>query len=183
MHHTMLLTAIRGSAFIKGDEEIMQETKSKKQRYNTCGIPEAGWKDGFCRACGHSTCEVTDDMIIDGRVYQYAEKHNLLYGGKFSPAYIREMLEQKRKLRIPKYFCEAIACDGLSFDCLAQFPRNKKLRVCRASKDGTFQIGDLVWRSDDTPGTCDGINFVQNAACLDAEFCDQALQGALFEEP
>ena len=173
----------RGGNYGKGDEEIVQETKSKKQRYNTCGIPEAGWKDGFCRECGHAVCQVTEDMIINWRVYQYAEKHRLLIGDKFSPAYIREVLERKgRKLRVPKYFYEAISCDGLHFNCLSDFPRNKKLRVCRNSNDGTSRIGDLVWRSNDAPGTCDGINFAQDAACLDAEFCNQALQGAMFEE-
>lgn len=162
---------------------MTQRKENTKQCFNTCGIPEDRWKDGFCRECGYSVCEITNDMVIDGRVYQYAEKHNLLYGDKFSPAYIRDVLAQKgHKLRIPRYFCEAISCDGLAFNCLADFPRNKKLRVCRASDDGTFRIGDVVWRPDAVPGFCDGINFVQEAACLDAQCCDQALRGAMFEE-
>lgn len=125
-------------------------------------------------------------MIIEDRVYKYAQKHHLLIGGKmptFSPENIRKQFEKPAVARkAPKYFLEAISCDGLTFSNLDSFPQNVVLRVCRGSDDGTFRVGDLVWRHIGTHPCSDGINFVQEAACLEAEECVGALKGAHFEQ-
>lgn len=152
------------------------------KRCNTCGIPEDQWDDGFCRKC-HRTCEMTPDMVISQRAFQYADKHGLLDTfAMFNKMVVRERLERiGRKKKIPKYLREAASCDGVSFSSLAEFPCGQMYRVCRDSLDGTFLVGDLVWRSNPKPGIPDGINFANEAGCLDAECCDKALKGAMFE--
>ena len=151
-------------------------------RCNICGVPENRWEDGFCHECRHS-CEMTPDVIISQRAFQYADKHGFLDTfAVFNTRTVREKLERiGRKKKVPKYLREAASCDGLSFPSLAEFPWGQLYRVCRDSLDGTFLVGDLVWRSNPKPGIPDGINFVQEAGCLDAEYCDKALKGAMFE--
>ena len=151
-------------------------------RCNICGVPENRWEDGFCHECRHS-CEMTPDVIISQRAFQYADKHGFLDTfAVFNTRTVREELERiGRKKKVPKYLREAASCDGLSFPSLSEFPCGQLYRVCRDSLDGTFLVGDLVWRSNPKPGIPDGINFVQEAGCLDAEYCDKALKGAMFE--
>ena len=151
-------------------------------RCNICGVPENRWEDGFCHECRHS-CEMTPDVIISQRAFQYADKHGFLDTfAVFNTRTGREKLERiGRKKKVPKYLREAASCDGLSFPSLSEFPCGQLYRVCRDSLDGTFLVGDLVWRSNPKPGIPDGINFVQEAGCLDAEYCDKALKGAMFE--
>lgn len=152
------------------------------KRCNICGIPEDQWDNGFCRKCSHS-CEMTPDVVISQRAFQYAAKHGLLDTfAMFNARVVREKLERiGRKKKVPKYLREAASCDGLSFSSLSEFPCNQMYRVCRGSLDGTFLVGDLIWRSTPKPGFPDGLNFVQEAGCLDAEYCDKALQDAMFE--
>ena len=152
------------------------------KRCNICGVPEDQWENGFCRKC-RGGCEMTSDVIVSQRVFQYADKHGLLNTfAQFEAKVVREKLERiGRKKKVPKYLREAVSCDGLSFSTLSEFPCDKLYRVCRDSLDGTFLVGDLVWRSAPKPGIPDGINFVYEAGCLDAEYCDKALQGAMFE--
>lgn len=151
-------------------------------RCNVCGIPEDQWDDGFCHECRHS-CEMTAEVIVSQRAFQYAAKHGLLDSfAMFNARAIRGKLERiGRKKKVPKYLREAASCDGLSFSFLAEFPCNQMYRVCRDSLDGAFLVGDLVWRSPQKPGVPDGLNFVQEAGCLDTEHCDAALKGAMFE--
>ena len=126
---------------------------------------------------------MTPDVIISQRAFQYADKHGFLDTfAVFNTRTVREKLERiGRKKKVPKYLREAASCDGLSFPSLSEFPCGQLYRVCRDSLDGTFLAGDLVWRSNPKPGIPDGINFVQEAGCLDAEYCDKALKGAMFE--
>lgn len=125
-------------------------------------------------------------MIIEERVYEYAQKRHLPLPGKrgtFSPNFIRDRFENPAVAKkAPKYFLEAISCDGLTFADLDSFPQDIVLRVCRCSNDGTFRVGDLVWRHVGKHSNSDGINFVQDAACLEAGECDEALKGAHFEQ-
>lgn len=151
-----------------------------RARCNVCGIPENQWENGFCSACG-TVCSMTPDVIIEQRVFDYAKKHNLLDYGTFHKGIIFQRMNNKY-FRFPKYFRNAIARDGQAFSSLEEFPKDKVLMVCRDSKDGTFQVGMLVWRGGTAPGGLDGINFVDEAVCLDAEFCDEALKGAMFED-
>lgn len=151
-------------------------------RCNLCGIPEDQWKDGFCHECQY-ICEITPDLIISQRAFQYAAKHGLLDTfSMFNKRAIRGKLERiGRKKKVPKYLREAASCDGLSFSSLSEFPCGQLYHVCRDSLDGAFLVGDLVWRSIPKPGVPDGLNFVQEAGCLDAADCNEALKGAMFE--
>ena len=125
---------------------------------------------------------MTPNVIIEQRVYDYAKKHDLLNGFTFSPYHIRTLMEKKRRtFKPPKYFIAAISYNGMEFASLRDFPCERILRVCKESTDGTFRIGDLVWRDEPHTGVPDGINFIQDASCLRAESCDKALQGARFE--
>lgn len=156
--------------------------EKKLERCNICGVPESKWENGVCSACVRCSCEITDDLIIEERVYRYAEKHDLLNGDTFQPETARKRLEHvMANRRGPKYFKEAISCDGQVFNTLADFPIGQVYRVCRGSNDGSFTVSDLVWRSPGKDGIMDGINFIQEAGCLEPEFCDAALQGAMFE--
>ena len=154
-----------------------------KDRGNICGVPESKWDNGICRVCGDNRyCEMTEDVIVEQRAYQYAEKHSLLDMGALNTTAARGKLEKIcRKKKVPKYFRDAVSCDGLTFSSLAEFPYGQMYRVCHDSLDGSFLVGDLVWRSEPKPGKLDGINFVQEAACLDEELCNEALKGAMFE--
>lgn len=153
-----------------------------EKRCNICGVPEDQWENGFCRKCQHG-CEMVSNTIVSLRAFQYAAKHGLLNTfALFDARVIREKLEYLgRKKKVPKYLREAVSCDGLSFSSLLEFPCNQMYRVCRDSLDSTFLVGDLVWRSPSKPGVPDGLNFKQEAGCLDAEYCVKALQGAMFE--
>lgn len=149
---------------------------------NICGIPETEWVGGWCKSCA-STCEMAPNVVIDQRVYSYAKKNGLLNGTMFDKNHILNLLEKPQQLKkAPQYFREAVSKDGKVFSSLQEFPKDKVFRVCHDSKDGTFRTGALVWRGAPAPGGLDGINFIQEAACLDAEFCDKALEGACFEE-
>lgn len=148
---------------------------------NTCGIPEKEWKDTrICTACGKNRqCHIEDDMIIPQRVFEYANKNSLLDMGTFFAESVRRTLSHKKNYRkTPKYVRDACSCDGMQFKSLCEFPKGEVLRVCREGKGKDFMVGDIVWRSK--KGT-DGINFYQEAGCLDAEYCDEALQGVHFE--
>ena len=150
-------------------------------KYNICGISELEWIDGICSHCG-SVCAMTGDVVVEKRVYDYAVKHGFLDCCVLNFSAARAKLERmSRKKKVPKYFRDAISCDGLTFSSLHEFPCNQMLRVCRDSNDGTFQVGDLVWRSTPKKGFPDGINFVKEAGCLDGEYCSDALKGAMFE--
>lgn len=155
-----------------------------QKRCNICGIPEEEWTSGICTSCGHSKCEVRQEDIIERRAYEYAEKKGLLDTfAAFNKRIIREKLSEKKFHRkTPAYVQEAASCDGLSFTSLKDFPTEKVFRVCMNGKSKDFQVGDLVWRSELKPGIPDTMNFLQEAAALDEEFCIEALQGAMFEE-
>ena len=160
---------------------------AEKKMCNICGVPASEIKDGICSWCpGDGTyCTMEPGMMIEERVYKYAQKHHLLLPGKrgtFSPEFIRDRFENPAvSKKTPKYFLEAISCNGLTFSDLDSFPQDVVLRVCRGSTDGTFQVGDLVWRHIGKHPNSDGINFVQDAACLEAGECAGALKGAHFE--
>lgn len=50
-----------------------------RAKCNICGIPEAEWKDGKCYACGYDHyCDMTPDMIIEQRIYDWCDKHGLV---------------------------------------------------------------------------------------------------------
>lgn len=158
---------------------------ASRERCNHCGVPESEWgADGVCRKCSGKCCEMTEDQIIDARVYAYAAKNDMLFRGCFEPLEVRTIFEKiGRKKKVPQYFRDAIAADGMTFSSLDQFPVETFLRVCRDSNDGTFMVGDVVWRSKPQPGRMDGINFVQKSGCLDKELCQESLRGgAMFEE-
>ena len=129
----------------------------------------------------YNTC---GDMIpqtqVPDRVYECAKKYHLLTGDKFSIPDIFAKLEKMPNYDVlPKYFTEFISYDGESFPSLAEFPQGVVYRVCRGN--ATFPVGALVWRDTALMNGLDGINFVQEAACLDDEFCDEALQGVMFD--
>lgn len=150
---------------------------------NRCGVPETEFVNGKCSACGRSTCDVIRDDLIQKRVYTYADTHGFLQGITFDALSIRTKLESPgHRRKAPAYFRKGVSCAGLSFRCLSEVPVGEVLRVCRDSEDGTFQVGALVWRSAKPSGGLDGLNFIQDAACLDEEFCSEALVGAMFEE-
>lgn len=162
---------------------------AEKKMCNICGVPASEIKDGICRWCpGENVyCTMEPGMMVEERVYEYAKKHHLLLPGKrygtFSPEFIRERFENTTAAKkAPRYFLNAISCDGMTFADLDSFPQDVVLRVCRGSIDGTFQVGDLVWRHLGTHPNSDGINFLQDAACLEARECAEALKGAHFEQ-
>ena len=79
------------------------------ERYNICGVPESCWSEGKC-VCDHSVCEMTEDVIVEGRVYDYARKHELTRGSIFCRRDILwEMSKKKYHRKTPKYFRDAIA--------------------------------------------------------------------------
>lgn len=151
---------------------------------NYCGIPAMQFVGGKCASCS-SVCDMTDQSLIDKRAYDFADRQGLLSFGTFHPLSILDTLEKceldGRKIKCPKYFLDALAHDGYTFASLNDFPRGETLRVCRSSQDGTFHIGDVVWRDETPSGGLDGINFLRERACLDAEDCFEALKGAHFE--
>lgn len=103
-------------------------------------------------------------------------------GRSLSAPAIRSKLEHiGRKKKVPEDLREAASCDGLSYSSMLEFPCSQMCWVCRDSLDGTFLVGDLVWRSTTKPGYPDGLIFVQEVGCLGAGCCDKALQGAMFE--
>lgn len=156
----------------------------KQKRCNLCGIPEEQWIDGICSGCGHSKCKVPQEDIIEQRAYSFACKKGLLDAhASFSKELIRTRLSEKTFYRkTPRFFQNAASDNGMEFSSLESFPTDKVFRVCRNGKNNDFQVGDLVWRNRPKPGIPDTINFIQEAAALDAEFCNEALQGAMFEE-
>ena len=151
------------------------------KRVNTCGIPEELWVDGKCSECG-CTCDMVPSVIVDAKNFEYAKKNDMLVGGVWMARDIIKALENPVQYRkAPKYLRAAVALDGMQFSSLSEFPAGEVLRCVRDSKDHSFRVGALVWRSQPRPGYPDGINIRQENGCMDAEFCDAALQGACFE--
>ena len=158
-------------------------------RCNTCGVLESEIHFGVCDYCpGDTYCTMIEKDFIEKRVYDYAKKHNLLTHwfkmDMFTPEDIRQKMEYpKISGAVPKYFRDAISCDGLTFDKLEDFPVNTVLRVCRGSSNPEYLlVGNLVWRSQPTPGYPDGLNIIQGAGMFDIDESAIALKGAHFEE-
>ncbi len=123
---------------------------------------------------------------IDPQAAAFARKNRLVSGDAIDPIGVLDMLEERERqghpVKCPASFLKAMSHEGSRFSSLAEFPRGVLLRVCHNSSDGTFRVGDIVWRDKDPlPSGLDGINFWRESACLDAEFCDAALVGAQFE--
>lgn len=114
---------------------------SMDSRCNLCGVPENRWEDGFCRECRHS-CEMTPDMIISQRAFQYANKHGLLdTHASFNARAIREKLGRiGRKKKVPKYLREAASCNGLSFPPWLNSPVARCIRFA-----GTAWMESFWW--------------------------------------
>ena len=93
-----------------------------KVRCNTCGVPESEIHFGVCDYCpGDTYCTMIEKDFIEKRVYDYAKKHNLLTHwfkmDMFIPEDIRQKMESPKVAGLaPKYFREAVSCDGLTFD-------------------------------------------------------------------
>ena len=152
------------------------------ERYNICGVPESSWSEGKC-ACDHSVCEMTEDVIVEGRVYDYARKHELTRGSIFCRRDILlKMSKKKYHRKTPKYFRNAIAEEGLTMRAMEDFQRNQRYFVVRDSNDGTFQIGDVVWRDNlREDGQERLVSGNVDLSLLSGEL-EQALEGAMFEE-
>lgn len=162
---------------------------ANRERCNICGISEHEIHDGVCHYCpGENVyCTMDASEYIEKRVYDYAHKHNLLSYYKmptFNPENIRTRFEKiSVRKGVPKYFLEAISCDGLTFSSLNDFPVGDVFRVCRGSSDPAFlQVGDLVYRTQETGGNMDGLNVIQGAGAWDREESESALKGAHFEK-
>lgn len=83
----------------------------QKARCNLCGVSENQWVDGKCRCCGNGHyCDMTPDMIIEQRVFDWFNKHGLLYLGSvykhIAQRKVREMLAAGQK--VPKYIIQYI---------------------------------------------------------------------------
>lgn len=166
----------------------MAKNNTSRIRCNTCGVLESEIREGICDYCAGGTyCTMTEEDFIEKRLYDYAEKHHLLTHCKrdmFVPEDIRQKMESRKiSSSVPKYFRDAVSCDGLTFDKLEDFPVGVVLRVCRGSSNPEYLlVGDLVWRSQPTPGYPDGLNIIQDAGMFDIDESAIALKGAHFEE-
>lgn len=157
----------------------MAKNDTSRMRCNTCGVPESEIYFGVCDYCpGDTYCTMNEKDFIEKRVYDYAKKHNLLTHLKmdmFVPADIRQKMESPKVAGLaPKYFREAVSCDGLTFDKLEDFPVNTVLRVCRGN--AKLKVGDLVWRGKGE------LNVIQDSKKFSAEESSSILKGAYFEE-
>lgn len=95
------------------DGQLLYEQKKKKEsqkaratpRCNTCGVPESNWEDGVCRACKRTHCEMTLDVIIEQRVYDWLLKHHLS-GSMLYPCEVVQKVEkvlQEGNMTVPQY--------------------------------------------------------------------------------
>lgn len=48
------------------------------RKVNVCGVPEEEFKNGKRNKCGRSVCDMSQDRLIDERLYNYARKHLLM---------------------------------------------------------------------------------------------------------
>ncbi len=44
---------------------------------NTCGVPESKWRNGCCWECGRNHCEMTPDVTLEQRVYDWLQKQRV----------------------------------------------------------------------------------------------------------
>ena len=49
----------------------------KYGRCNTCGVPESKWRNGRCWECGRNHCEMTPDVTLEQRVYDWLQKQRV----------------------------------------------------------------------------------------------------------
>ena len=153
----------------------------KQNMVNVCGIPESEWNNGFCKACG-KICDMSDAEMIEKRAFDYASKRFVFYGGKFSAEEIRRQLDEINKVfKLPKYFREAISCDGQKFGELEDFPAGIPMRACRDGKDGTLTVGMICWREVLNDESHEELCICKSGIHLDAESCRKAFDGAMFE--
>lgn len=78
----------------------------KQSLCNVCGVPEEEWRDGKCYACGRGRfCEMSDDMIVEQRVYSWLDKQHMLSGGSFVKGDVSVILQSwlRANRRVPKY--------------------------------------------------------------------------------
>lgn len=72
-------------------------------KVNLCGKNEEQFINGYCNEC-NSTCKMTDDLMIDKRIYDYAKKHHLLINSMFSSSKFKTYFENHPCLeKEPKY--------------------------------------------------------------------------------
>lgn len=144
--------------------------RKEQPRCNLCGIPEREWADtGVCTACSllGTQCHIEPELIIEERVYQYADKHVLLDRRTFVAETARKKLEQMpAKRRGPKYFRDAISCDGLAFRTLEDMPKDTIFRACRSGKNGAITVCELVCRQRDGLLIGQGRTTIPPEACL-----------------
>lgn len=83
----------------------------QKARCNICGVPESCWVDGKCCRCGNRRhCDMTSDMVVEQRIFDWCDKHGMLYCGAISKDSVRS--EVKKMLaagkKIPKYIFQYV---------------------------------------------------------------------------
>ena len=77
---------------------------------NTCGVVKEQFIGGKCNACGRSECDMSDDRLIDERIYNYARKYTKLPGGMFNvECFINGMRENGRLEKAPKYIIDYVS--------------------------------------------------------------------------
>lgn len=94
------------------DGQLLYEQRKKQSqktrvtpRCNTCGVPESDWEDGVCRACKRTHCDMTPDVIIEQRVYNWLLKHQLS-GSMLYPCEVVQKVEkvlQEGNMTVPQY--------------------------------------------------------------------------------
>jgi hypothetical protein len=126
---------------------------------------------------------MTPVVEVDDKVYEYALKHSLTRGRLF---YKREIVYRMATWlpyrKAPKYFRDGIACDGYAFRNLREMLLERFWLCCRDSDDGTFRVGDVVYRNSGKDQGFAGITIRQTGDRVEADRCDVALQGAKFLE-
>lgn len=153
-----------------------------KKYCNICGIPTSEFDGDVCRACPNGAhCHMDESMLIEQKVYDYAKNHNLLSRlgvPSFDPAEIRRRCYKTAiGNTLPKYFREAIECDGQTFATVFDIPHDESFRVCRENPAAIIRlrVGRVVKRQENM------LRILPDNIMLSPADANIALKGVHFE--
>lgn len=76
----------------------------KVRMVNRCGVSQDSFVNGKCMMCGRSVCDISEDTLIDERIWNLAQKIGATPNDYFDDFRFVKFMEDSGKLKkVPKY--------------------------------------------------------------------------------
>lgn len=80
------------------------------KKCNMCGIPESEWSKDMVCTCSHSHCDITPDLIIEQRIFDWYKRNCVLKSGMMNIATLKDQVEflLSKGKSVPNYIIQFI---------------------------------------------------------------------------